>query len=111
MHPTTEAVFPLTLFQKTLTRGTRLRIKDARRCNADNHQRGSAEFGIVAQRTNNIGFGVNGITRPIITDTILSNGDESATHKSESDVIVRTVLRRVASALTKYIRVQMTIEP
>jgi len=44
VNPGTETVFPLTLFQKALTRGTRLRIKDARWRNADNHQRGSAEF-------------------------------------------------------------------
>jgi hypothetical protein len=81
VDPGTESVFPLTLFQKALTRRTRLRIKNARWRNADNDQRGSAELRIVAQRTNNIGFCVNRITRTLVTDTILSNGDEAAAHK------------------------------
>ena len=44
VDPGTEAVFPLALFQKALTRRTRLRIKNARWCNADNNQCRSAEF-------------------------------------------------------------------
>ena len=54
---------------------------------------------------------MNGIPRSIRADTILSNGDEMSALEQEGDVIVSAVLRRIATALTKYIRVQMTIHP
>ena len=54
---------------------------------------------------------MNRIPWPVGTDTILSNGDEMPALEQESDVIVCAVLRRVTPALTKYIRVQMTIHP
>jgi len=54
---------------------------------------------------------MNGITRPIGAETILSNSDEMPALEQEGDVIVRAVLRRVTAALTKYIRIQMTIHP
>ena len=48
---------------------------------------------------------MNRIPWSISADTILPNGDEAATHEQEGNMIMRAVLRRITSALTKYIRV------
>ena len=54
---------------------------------------------MIAQRANNIGFGVYGRMRTFRVDAVLPNRNDATTPKQEGDVIVCTVFRRVAAAL------------
>jgi len=97
MNPASKTIGPNTFLKNAFACWARFRIQNSGWSKAYDYQRGSAEFGDISKRADNIDFGVNCSGA---VGAILAYCQYLATVKEHGNVIVCAMLRRIPILVT-----------